>query len=69
MEEQENNVVLQVLLHEGNGLEIRVGNQDKVNPLTLVGILEQVKLNILSGNSEMEVYPDAPPAGADKYDA
>jgi hypothetical protein len=49
----EENVVLQVILHGDEGLEIRVGNQDKVNPLTLVGILEQVKMNILSGESEM----------------
>ena len=42
------NIVLQVILHEGEGLEIRVGDDTKVNPLMLVGILEQVKLNILS---------------------
>ena len=43
----EENVVLQVLLHGEEGLEIRIGNKDKVNPLTLVGISEQVKMNIL----------------------
>ena len=45
----EDNIVLQVILHNEEGLEIRVGNQDKINPLTLVGILEQVKMNILNG--------------------
>ena len=48
------NVVLQVILHEGDGLEIRLGNEEKINPLALVGILEQVKFNILSGGSQVE---------------
>jgi hypothetical protein len=45
-----------VILHGDEGLEIRVGNDNKINPLTLVGILEQVKMNILSGE------PDAQPS-------
>jgi hypothetical protein len=65
----EENVVLQVILHGEEGLEIRVGNQDKVNPLTLVGILEQVKLNILSGESGMESHNGIPATDAKKYDA
>ena len=40
-------VVLQVTLHENEGVEIRIGGGDKVNPLMLVGILEQVKAGIL----------------------
>jgi len=48
----EETVVLQVVLHGDEGLEIRLGSEDKtknINPLMLVGILEQVKLNVLSG--------------------
>jgi hypothetical protein len=40
-------VVLQVTLHDNEGVEIRIGGGDKVNPLMLVGILEQVKAGIL----------------------
>ncbi len=66
----EENVVLQVILHGEEGLEIRVGNQEKINPLTLVGILEQVKMNILSGGSmEMGEAPEIPVQSAGKYDA
>jgi len=66
----EENVVLQVILHGEEGLEIRVGNQEKINPLTLVGILEQVKMNILSGGSmEMGEQPGNPVPSSGKYDA
>lgn len=41
-------VVLQVTLHDNDGIEIRIGGGDKVNPLMLVGILEQVKSGILN---------------------
>lgn len=61
------NVVLQVILHDGEGLEIRLGNEEKVNPLMLVGILEQVKLNILSGGSQVE--ETSKPTEKPKYDA
>ena len=61
----EENVVLQVLLHEGNGLEIRIGNDDKINPLMLIGVLEQVKSNILNGNQVVEESQIEKP----KYDA
>jgi hypothetical protein len=64
----EETVVLQVILHGDEGLEIRLGNENnKINPLMLVGILEQVKMNVLSsGNSEepMEEQEVKP-----KYDA
>lgn len=46
----EENVVLQVMLHEDGGLEIRLGNS-KVSNYTLIGILEQVKMNILTEES------------------
>ena len=45
---EESIVVLQVTLHNNEGIEIRIGGGDKVNPLMLVGILEQVKLGILN---------------------
>ena len=64
----EENVVLQVILHDGQGLEIRVGNEDKINPLMLVGILEQVKMNILSTGSQVEDISEGPIKQA-KYDA
>jgi hypothetical protein len=64
----EENVVLQVLLHGEEGLEIRVGNKDKVNPLTLVGILEQVKMNILMEQSA-ESEPELKASSGQSYDA
>lgn len=42
-------VVLQVILHEDGGLEIRVPETQSINALMLVGVLEQVKMGILSG--------------------
>jgi hypothetical protein len=65
----EENVVLQVILHGEEGLEIRVGNQEKINPLTLIGILEQVKMNILSGGSMETGEAEMPVQAAGKYDA
>lgn len=41
-------VVLQVTLHDNDGIEIRIGGGDKINPLMLVGILEQVKSGVLN---------------------
>jgi hypothetical protein len=64
----EENVVLQVLLHGEEGLEIRIGNKDKVNPLTLVGILEQVKMNILMEQSA-EPEPELKASSGQSYDA
>lgn len=63
------NVVLQVILHDDSGLEIRLGNGDKVNPLMLVGILEQVKMNILSGVQIQDVSEVPTESKAIKYDA
>ena len=65
----EENVVLQVVLHEGEGLEIRLGGSDKINPLMLVGILEQVKMNILTGDSKVEEITENPFNKQPKYDA
>lgn len=65
----EENIVLQVVLHEGEGLEIRLGGSDKINPLMLVGILEQVKMNILTGDSKVEEIAENPFNKQPKYDA
>jgi hypothetical protein len=46
----EDNVILQVTLHENEGIEIYVGGKS-VSPLSLIGILEQVKFNILNDTS------------------
>lgn len=51
----ESNIVLQVIMHEEGGLEIMVGNTENVNPLTLIGIIEQIKMNILSNVQVQEV--------------
>lgn len=64
----EENVVLQVILHEESGIEIHLGNSQKVNPLMLIGILEQVKLNLLS-NAQMEEVSETPVSNQGKYDA
>ena len=65
----EENIVLQVVLHEGQGLEIRLGGSDKINPLMLVGILEQVKLNVLTSDSNVEEIKENPFNKQSKYDA
>ena len=44
----EKNVILQVIMNDDDALEIRVGGSDKLPPLMLVGILEQLKLQILT---------------------
>lgn len=41
-------VILQVALNENDSLEIQVGGANKFPPLMLVGILEQVKMQILA---------------------
>jgi len=41
-------IVLQVTLHDNEGIEIRIGGGDNINPLMLVGILEQVKAGIIN---------------------
>ena len=64
----EENVVLQVILHEESGIEIHLGNSQKINPLMLIGILEQVKLNLLS-NAQMEEISETPVSNHGKYDA
>lgn len=44
----EKNVILQVIMNDDDALEIRVGVSDKVPPLMMVGILEQLKMQILT---------------------
>lgn len=41
-------IVLQVALHDNKGIEIHIGTGDIINPLMLVGILEQVKAGIIN---------------------
>lgn len=66
----EENTVLQVILHEGDGLEIRLGNENKVNPLMLIGILEQVKMKVLNDFQPVEDMPSAEiTPTTPKYDA
>lgn len=59
-------VILQVSLHDNDGIEIRIGGGDKVNPLMLVGILEQVKVGILEDLRNVRI--DVPESNQ-KYDA
>jgi hypothetical protein len=66
----EKNTVLQVVMHENDGLEIRLGNDNNISPLTLIGILEQVKMNILSGVQIQDMSNEIPTESkAVKYDA
>lgn len=60
-------VILQVTLHDNEGIEIRIGGGDKVNPLMLVGILEQVKSGILNDISSSK--QDAVMDTTQSYDA
>lgn len=62
----EENVILKVTLHKDRGIEIHVGSEN-VSPLTLIGILEQVKYNILSNSTSME--EQAVSETTTKYDA
>jgi hypothetical protein len=59
----EENVILQVSLSETNDIEILVNQQSGVSRLTLVGIIEQVKTNLLSEPQTME------PLNTQNYDA
>jgi hypothetical protein len=60
----EDNIILQVTLHENEGIEIYVGG-NSVSPLSLIGILEQVKYNILTQNTT----PNLADINQPKYDA
>jgi hypothetical protein len=53
----EENIILQIVMHDDEGIEVRVNNDNKVSPLLLIGILEQVKMNILSGGQMEEINP------------
>jgi hypothetical protein len=59
----EENVILQVSLSETNDIEILVNQQSGVSRLTLVGIIEQVKTNLLSEPQTIE------PLNTQSYDA
>ena len=60
----EDNIILQVTLHENEGIEIYVGG-NSVSPLSLIGILEQVKYNILTQNTT----PNLADINQPKYEA
>lgn len=49
-------IILQVTLKDGEAIEIKMGGE-QINPLMLVGILEQVQLNILEGLSTITEEP------------
>jgi hypothetical protein len=53
----EGNVILQIVMHDDEGIEVRVNNDNKISPLLLIGIIEQVKMNILSGGQMEEINP------------
>jgi hypothetical protein len=59
----EEKVILQVSLSEANDIEILVNHQSGVSRLTLIGIIEQVKANLLSEPQEVL------PPNAKAYDA
>lgn len=58
-------VILQVTLKEGDSIEIKMGGE-QINPLMLVGILEQVQLNILDG---LNTTVEEPKLSNQSYDA
>lgn len=62
----EDNIILQVTLHENEGIEIYVGGKS-VSPLSLIGILEQVKFNIL--NDSKDTMQNLASDNQVKYDA
>jgi hypothetical protein len=49
----EKQVILQVALNENDALEIQVGGANKFPPLMLVGILEQVKLQVIADMGDL----------------
>jgi hypothetical protein len=53
----EEKVILQIVMHADESIEVRVDNDNNVSPLLLIGIIEQVKINILSGGQMEEVKP------------
>lgn len=59
----EDNVILQVTINGENGVEVFIGDTH-VSPLTFVGILEQVKLDLLNKTKTMEKI-----SNGSKYDA
>ncbi len=60
---EDKNVILEISLHKDGALEIRMGDDERVNPLMLVGIIEQLKHNILAGLQVEKLDKSA------KYDA
>lgn len=58
-------IILQITLKDGDAIEIKTGG-DQINPLMLVGILEQVQLNILDG---LSTTTEEPKLSNQTYDA
>lgn len=61
----EKQVILQVALNENDSLEIQVGGANKFPPLMLVGILEQVKMQIIADMDNLNADDPMPK----QYDA
>lgn len=61
----EDQVILQITLKNGDAIEIKMGGE-QINPLMLVGILEQVQLNILDG---LHTKTEEPKLSNQTYDA
>ena len=64
----EENVILQIVMHADEGIEVRVNNDKNISPLLLIGIIEQVKVNILSGG-QMEEVNSSKESTTKTYDA
>jgi hypothetical protein len=66
--EAEQTTILEVILHKDGGIEFRVELKETgINHLTLIGVLEQLKMDILSDQSAVNRQPE--PSTNQKYDA
>jgi hypothetical protein len=51
----EKSTILAIHVHEDNGIEIEIALEKAgMNPITFIGILEQIKHNLLSGANQTE---------------
>jgi hypothetical protein len=51
----EKSTILAIHVHQDNGIEIEIALEKAgMNPITFIGILEQVKHNLLSGTSQTD---------------
>lgn len=66
--EAEQTTILEVILHKDGGIEFRVELKETgINHLTLIGVLEQLKMDILSDQSGLSSQPET--KTNQKYDA